>query len=504
MKKLCLFTTFLIINIYGNSQVFNIVYPSIRPELKTVDAVSLTIPLKNNEAYFISRGIPLIGPYYYYRIATKVDRTGEVLWHKYISDSLGYFTPRHFEFISNNRIMLAGFKYPPERDIAKYWYGIFDIEMNMLEEHIYSGTHNKADITHFLISDNGDYVFSALDNMLDDRGNGATDKVKAVVFSTDSTGQMKWYYEMWDSLRPKDLYTANKVMEDSQGNFYAFGGFLTSGEFPNWKGLVIKMSPSGKLLWHKIYPIAGYGVSFYSVLSLANDQFLLVGHSADPINFFNDRAESYIYSIVMDTSGTILKSNFKNKSFSNSLSDCVLKMDSTLVCGGNHRPIKDQWTDGRIFSMTMDADIIWESVIDNVDYRQEEISDFAGAPDGGYYLGGYSWLKDNNQARNWLVKTDSLGCDDVSCLDTAVDDPTVGTDEVWLYPNPVHDRIHIASPGGFRSRQFEIYDYTGKKVKVVQSDLGLERITIPMTNLQSGIYLISPIDRSWHRSFVKE
>ncbi|MBK7812459.1 MAG: T9SS type A sorting domain-containing protein [Saprospiraceae bacterium] len=179
-------------------------------------------------------------------------------------------------------------------------------------------------------------------------------------------------------------------------------------------------------------------------------------------------------------------------------------MDSTLVCGGNHRPIKDQWTDGRIFSMTMDADIIWESVIDNVDYRQEEISDFAGAPDGGYYLGGYSWLKDNNQARNWLVKTDSLGCDDVSCLDTAVDDPTVGTDEVWLYPNPVHDRIHIASPGGFRSRQFEIYDYTGKKVKVVQSDLGLERITIPMTNLQSGIYLISPIDRSWHRSFVKE
>ncbi|MBK7232656.1 MAG: hypothetical protein IPH93_10420 [Saprospiraceae bacterium] len=64
--------------------------------------------------------------------------------------------------------------------------------------------------------------------------------------------------------------------------------------------------------------------------------------------------------------------------------------------------------------------------------------------------GGYSWIKDNNQGRNWLVKTDSLGCDDVSCLDTAVEDPTEGTDEVWLYPNPVRDQIHIASPGGFR------------------------------------------------------
>jgi hypothetical protein len=71
--------------------------------------------------------------------------------------------------------------------------------------------------------------FCALDNMLNDRGNGATDKVKAVVFSTDSTGQMKWYHDLWDSLRPKDQFVVYKIIEDSQGNFYAFGGFLPLG-----------------------------------------------------------------------------------------------------------------------------------------------------------------------------------------------------------------------------------------------------------------------------------
>lgn len=79
--------------------------------------------------------------------------------------------------------------------------------------------------------------------MLNDRGNGATDKLKAVIFSTDSTGQMKWYHEVWDSLKPKDQFEATKVLEDSQGNFYVFGAFLPLGEFPNFKGLVIKFLP---------------------------------------------------------------------------------------------------------------------------------------------------------------------------------------------------------------------------------------------------------------------
>ena len=504
MLKYTFLVFFIAYNLIGNTQVYNKIYPSVRPELLTVDQVIMTLPLSNGQAYYLSYVLPLLGPYYSFITATKVDQNGEVLVYKYISDSLGYFFPRHFEFISNNRIMMAGFKYPPERGVAKYWYGIFDMELNIIEEHTYPGTHNKADISHFLISSKGDYVFCAVDNMLNDRGNGATDKIKALVFSTDSTGKMKWYHEVWDSLNPKDAFLVYKILEDSQGNFYTFGGFLRLGEFPNFKGLVIKVSSSGELLWRKIYPFAGYGINFGNAFKLANDQFLLVGSTADPVNFFNREKVSYIYTMVMDSSGNILKTNIKNKSYSNNIDGCILLSDSTLVCGGDSRPIYDQWINGWIFKMTMNADIIWERVLDKVDFKQEQIFNFRAAPDGGYYLGGYSWIKDIRQSRNWLVKTDSLGCDNISCLDTAVDDPTEGTDEVWVYPNPARDQIYIASPGGFMSRQLEIYDYSGKKVKAVQIEPGGEQINIPMSGLPSGIYLITPTDRSWHKSFVKE
>lgn len=81
----------------GNTQVYNKIFPSIRPELLTVDQVIMTIPLSNSQAYFLSFGLPLLGPYYAFIIATEVDPNGNVLKYKYISDSLGYF----FHVITN-------------------------------------------------------------------------------------------------------------------------------------------------------------------------------------------------------------------------------------------------------------------------------------------------------------------------------------------------------------------------------------------------------------------
>ncbi|MBK9961009.1 MAG: hypothetical protein IPP06_06645 [Saprospiraceae bacterium] len=120
-----------------------------------------------------------------------------------------------------------------------------------------------------------------------------------------------------------------KVIEDEHGNYYSFGSFLAAGEFPNFKGLVVKISGTGNIIWQKIYPFAGYGICFYNVLPLNNDRFLLVGNSIDPINFFNNQEESYIYTAVMDTSGRILNTNFKNKSYRNSIVECCCP-DSTL------------------------------------------------------------------------------------------------------------------------------------------------------------------------------
>ncbi|MBK9961007.1 MAG: hypothetical protein IPP06_06635 [Saprospiraceae bacterium] len=70
------------------------------------------------------------------------------------------------------------------------------------------------------------------------------------------------------------------------------------------------------------------------------------------------------------------------------------------------------------------------------------------------------------QGRNWLVKTDSLGCDDVSCLDTAIDDPTDRSDESMALPQSCAIIFILQVLVVLKSRQLEIYDYSGKKVKL--------------------------------------
>ncbi|MBK9961005.1 MAG: hypothetical protein IPP06_06625 [Saprospiraceae bacterium] len=91
MLKYTFLVFFIAYNLIGNTQVYNKIYPSVRPELLTVDQVIMTLPLSNSQAYFLSFGLPLLGPYYAF-----IARSGsewKVLKHKYISDSLGYFFP---------------------------------------------------------------------------------------------------------------------------------------------------------------------------------------------------------------------------------------------------------------------------------------------------------------------------------------------------------------------------------------------------------------------------
>ncbi|MBK9961010.1 MAG: hypothetical protein IPP06_06650 [Saprospiraceae bacterium] len=88
----------------------------------------------------------------------------------------------------------------------RYWYGIYDINMNLIEEYIYQGSYNHSSILNFIVSNRREFVFCGADYQLNDRGNGAYEKAKGVVFSTNLNGQIKWYHEIWDSLNPKDEF----------------------------------------------------------------------------------------------------------------------------------------------------------------------------------------------------------------------------------------------------------------------------------------------------------
>lgn len=76
---------------------------------------------------------------------------------------------------------------------------------------------------------------------------------------------------------------------------------------------------------------------------------------------------------------------------------------------------------------------------------------------------------------------------------------------ISLYPNPASDFVHIlSSDGSFNIRQYDVFDFSGKKVRTVFSDTSIDKINIPVQDLPLGIYLVMPLDRAWQRRFVKE
>ena len=77
--------------------------------------------------------------------------------------------------------------------------------------------------------------------------------------------------------------------------------------------------------------------------------------------------------------------------------------------------------------------------------------------------------------------------------------------DIRLYPNPADNIVHIvSSDGSFNTRQFDVFDFSGKKVRTVVLHDSLDKVDISVKDLPSGIYLVMPIDRTWQKRFVKE
>ncbi|MEO5571506.1 MAG: T9SS type A sorting domain-containing protein [Bacteroidia bacterium] len=106
------------------------------------------------------------------------------------------------------------------------------------------------------------------------------------------------------------------------------------------------------------------------------------------------------------------------------------------------------------------------------------------AADGGVLLAGtkFNSATSSGQERDiFIVKLDSLGN-----FTTGINNPiTTKVNEVIIYPNPLHDIIHINSTMNFAAIEFFLYDATGREVM----DKKFNRdASVTVSQLGEGIY----------------
>ena len=90
---------------------------------------------------------------------------------------------------------------------------------------------------------------------------------------------------------------------------------------------------------------------------------------------------------------------------------------------------------------------MWSRVINHHDTYEERFNNISQAPDGGFYLTGYSWIEGDNSSKGWIVKTDSFGCVVPGCEKVvSTKDITSGKEKAYVFfPNPVHDHFFFLS-----------------------------------------------------------
>ncbi|MCC7026226.1 MAG: T9SS type A sorting domain-containing protein [Saprospiraceae bacterium] len=468
---------------------FNKVFPSPALPRYTVDATSTPlIELKDGCVLFVSRATALDNSNYLYTYCTKLDPNGNVIWVKPITDSVDYVYARDFQKWGNDKYIICGSKYTSDKKYQSYWYGIFDLNMELIESHLYPTSYNRPTFMKMLQSPNGDIIFCGTNDQTDDRGNGASAYAKASVMCVDSSGNQKWYHEFWDSIPSYELDNFLNLSFDSQGNTYACGkSFWVGNGGNNDDGIIAKFDGEGKVLWYKRYDELKDAQLFWYITERKNEGMTLIGNSTS--EQFTEPKYVRISFYRIDYDGNIKLIKNHPKTYQSGVR-CFLELsDGNFVCGGFRQDsIEQKFADGGIYKFSRDGDIIWSRRIDNSDYESEYFSSISLSHDGGFFLGGQSWLPGIRANRSWVVKTDSSGCDATSCIETGSNDAENETNHYKVYPNPAKDQVTIEILTNINMpSQIVFYNINGQEV--LEQNINTQKNIINVKDLASGIYV---------------
>jgi len=144
------------------------------------------------------------------------------------------------------------------------------------------------------------------------------------------------------------------------------------------------------------------------------------------------------------------------------------------------------------------GDVIWERQYGNWNRRLEGFWNLSKAYDGGYYLGGMSWIsEDVHESRAWVVKTDSNGCIVPGCTTGFITEREPHKELFLLSPNPAQDYVNVyMNDVEFYDRKYylNLYDQQGR---IVQRHVVQGRVTqVDLSSLPAGMYYNRIVDQN--------
>jgi hypothetical protein len=324
---------------------------------------------------------------------------------------------------------------------------------------------------------------------------------KAILIKTDNSGNV--IFER--SYGSGAYYEGHSLICTTDGG-YAVGGFVWKPlPPPNYSGdpIIIKTDSSGNLQWMK--NLGGPYSDNIAMLTNSIDGNIIIGTSyCDSIAGGGPHVEGNSYLkinfIKLNNSGTILWNKKYGKSeYFKTLTNIRTNTDGSLISTGiTHHSSNDY---GWVLKTTENGDDLWyrEYAICEEEYSDNWLMDIIETPDEGYLTCGviYPVLPDTGSQDGWVLKVDSLGCENPG-------DCWVGQDERWVkkftpekpfivYPNPVTDKLTVEFQTNPEGADIELFSHTGQSILKTSIAPKTELIKLDIGELKRGLYILKVI-----------
>ncbi|MFH2142069.1 MAG: T9SS type A sorting domain-containing protein [Bacteroidota bacterium] len=406
-------------------------------------------------------------------LAAFIDTNGNNIWNKEYGDSI--YT--YYHGIENslntcsNGYSLAGSKYNSTTDSEGGLLITFNNNFDTLNTRIYlydtlrSFFYGGKEIStkNYLLTGATKVDYQGLPLTVSD----------ILLIKTDSIGNMLWHKNYGGS----DSDYGYKVLE-TYDNGYLIGGWSRSfnTQIPqvynrgDW--YIVKTDTAGNFQWHRHYGYTDFEDGRITGLISTKDSCYII---CGPMAVAEPYPNFPVYQgclMKMDKNYNILWDKKYDKANGNTgFINIIEKEDSTLTTiGYNENYLGKQ--EARMFNLTKDGDILWHRRYKafNSDTSNNHFFDLVKTKDNGYAIAGYatnSYIIPSQQI--WVVKTDSLGCDDAgSCADTvmffnvSVADTVCFEDtaEIWFNLNGRSAPYHISCNNGWELDSI-FYPYNG-------------------------------------------
>lgn len=362
--------------------------------------------------------------------------------------------------------------------------------------------------------------------------NTVTNDYDVFLAKIDTGGNIIWLKKYMHS--DDDVINAMRLTPD--GNVILLGYSFSSGTYSDV--LLIKTDLNGNLLWRKRFGSA-FAEKYYSIEIIKNNTEYLLGgdygyySSGNP--YFDmslmrtDTAGNIIwqqqygispnesgkcaiptldsgYAIcgMYNDTGSVLKTD-KNgvvqwiKKFSHeqgTLTSIKQLQDSSYVMIKSDIDTQNSNRTGFLTKADKNGNLLWERVYP---HPTSGISNyffgFNTTADKGFIMTGqYNHIGQPYQ-NMWLVKTDSLGCDSVTCsyLPTGVKETLLAkTEDFEIYPNPTSGLLNISFNTIPQNTKIELYYSIG--ALVLTETMTNKNNTINASELSSGIYFMKVLE----------